>query len=98
MEFISSPIKRKQENESLDATCTDKNSKRNSGEINQIDVASDITLIIGKNDAGKTTIIKALDNLINHSNAFGVNDFNFRYLQSYLGDYDVFNPKQEHHL
>lgn len=38
-------------------------------------------MIIGKNNAGKTTIITALDNLINHSNAFGVNDFNYRYLQ-----------------
>ena len=49
-------------------------------------------MIIGKNNAGKTTIITALDNLINHSNAFGANDFNYRYLQEYLNDYDVNNP------
>ena len=42
----------------------------------EIDVASDTTLIIGKNNAGKTTIITALDNLINHNNALGANDFN----------------------
>ena len=41
----------------------------------EIDVASDTTLIIGKNNAGKTTIITALDNLINHNNALGANDF-----------------------
>ena len=30
--------------------------------------------------------------MINHSNAFGANDFNYRYLQEYLNDYDVNNP------
>ena len=58
----------------------------------EVDVASDTTLIIGKNNAGKTTIITALDNLINHSNAFGANDFNYRYLQEYLAGYDICNP------
>lgn len=63
-------------------------------DYDEIDVASDTTLIIGKNNAGKTTIITALDNLINHSNAFGANDFNYRYLQEYLDDYDVCNLPQ----
>ena len=49
-------------------------------------------MIIGKNNAGKTTIITALDNLINHNNAFGANDFNYRYLQEYLDCYDACNP------
>lgn len=58
------------------------------GEIAEIDVASDTTLIIGKNNAGKTTIITALDTLINHGK-FGINDFNYRYLQRYLKEYDI---------
>lgn len=57
-------------------------------EIAEIDVASDTTLIIGKNNAGKTTIITAMDTLINHGK-FGINDFNYRYLQQYLKEYDI---------
>lgn len=57
-------------------------------EITEIDVASDTTLIIGKNNAGKTTIITALDTLVNHGK-FGINDFNYRYLQRYLKEYDI---------
>lgn len=30
--------------------------------------------------------------MINHNNAFGANDFNYRYLQEYLDCYDVCNP------
>lgn len=61
-------------------------------EIAEIDVASDTTLIIGKNNAGKTTIITALDTLINHGK-FGINDFNYRYLQRYLKEYDINDTK-----
>ena len=35
-----------------------------------------ITIWTGQTNAGKTTIITALDNLINHNNALGANDFN----------------------
>ena len=83
VEFISSKIVLNQDND-------EENSVQN--DCDEIDVASDTTLIIGKNNAGKTTIITALDNLINHSNAFGANDFNYRYLQEYLDGYDVCNP------
>lgn len=92
VEFISSKIVKKQEDENAEETVTTEDTKEVSGKIGEIDVASDTTLIIGKNNAGKTTIITALDNLINHSNAFGANDFNYRYLQEYLNDYDVNNP------
>ena len=61
-------------------------------EIAEIDVASDTTLIIGKNNAGKTTIITALDTLINHGK-FGINDFNYRYLQRYLKEYYINDTK-----
>ena len=95
VEFISSKIVKKQECDNTKETIMDENSKGVSDKVNQIDVASDTTLIIGKNNAGKTTIITALDNLINHSNAFGANDFNYRYLQEYLDKYDVGNPTAE---
>ena len=89
VEFISSKIVLNQDND--DGDCNfEQNSVQN--DCVEVDVASDTTLIIGKNNAGKTTIITALDNLINHSNAFGANDFNYRYLQEYLAGYDICNP------
>ena len=81
VEFISSKIVLNQDNDDINDNF-EENSVQN--DCDEIDVASDTTLIIGKNNAGKTTIITALDNLINHNNAFGANDFNYRYLQEYL--------------
>ena len=89
VEFISSKIVLNQDNDDGDYYF-EQNSVQN--DCVEVDVASDTTLIIGKNNAGKTTIITALDNLINHSNAFGANDFNYRYLQEYLAGYDICNP------
>ena len=83
IEFISSKLIKadKKIDDQNDKDIVQKDSS-NEG-IAEIDVASDTTLIIGKNNAGKTTIITALDTLINHGK-FGVNDFNYRYLQRYL--------------
>lgn len=56
----------------------------------KINVAAVTTLIVGKNNAGKTTIISALDKLINTKvggNIFSSNDFNFDYLQKCLENY-----------
>ena len=89
VEFISSKIVLNQDNDDINDNF-EENSVQN--DCDEIDVASDTTLIIGKNNAGKTTIITALDNLINHNNVFGANDFNYRYLQEYLDCYDVCNP------
>ena len=89
VEFISSKIVLNQDNDDGNYNF-EQNSVQN--DCVEVDVASDTTLIIGKNNAGKTTIITALDNLINHSNAFGANDFNYRYLQEYLAGYDICNP------
>lgn len=89
VEFISSKIVLNQDNYDINNNIEENSVQNNCDEI---DVASDTTLIIGKNNAGKTTIITALDNLINHSNAFGANDFNYRYLQEYLAGYDICNP------
>lgn len=75
VEFISSKIVLNQDNDDINDNF-EENSVQN--DCDEIDVASDTTLIIGKNNAGKTTIITALDNLINHNNAFGANDFNYK--------------------
>ena len=60
VEFISSKIVKKQEDENAEETVTTQDTKEVSGKIVEIDVASDTTLIIGKNNAGKTTIITNL--------------------------------------
>lgn len=93
VEFVSSKIVKKAQNEDENIVLKGENIDEKDSENNiEIDIASDTTLIIGKNNAGKTTIITALDNLINHTNAFGVNDFNYHYLQEYLNNYDINDP------
>lgn len=90
VEFVSSGIVQNHFNSNQDAT-----NKLEDGNEALIDVASDTTLIVGKNNAGKTTIIAALDRLVNYSsnNSFGENDFNFRYLAQYLNEFDVDNKE-----
>ncbi len=55
----------------------------------QIDVASATTLIVGKNNAGKTSIIYALLKLIKNTETGGIqiNDFNFHYLKECFDEY-----------
>lgn len=55
----------------------------------KINVASVTTLIVGKNNAGKTTIIAALDKLINKNGnqKFNSCDFNFSYLNECINSY-----------
>ncbi|OCL81641.1 ATP-dependent nuclease [Arcobacter porcinus] len=50
-----------------------------------INIASATTLIVGKNNVGKTTITKALEKLL--KNDFNANDFNFAYLTRLLEQY-----------
>jgi putative ATP-dependent endonuclease of OLD family len=56
-----------------------------------VNIAPVTTLIVGKNNSGKTTITKALEKLI-IDNKFEANDFNFRFLREklveYQNDYD----------
>ena len=42
--------------------------KRRQDVSEDVNVASTVTLVVGKNNAGKTTIIQALDKLVNHNN------------------------------
>ena len=51
-----------------------------------VNVAKATSLIVGKNNAGKTTIITALDKVVNNQK-FGANDFNFIYLTKLLNRY-----------
>lgn len=62
-----------------------KNSLMNNDK-DEVDVGSDTTLIVGKNNVGKTTIVTALDKLIN-TGKFIVSDFNYRYLDKWLSEY-----------
>lgn len=52
-----------------------------------INIASATTLIVGKNNSGKTTITKALEILKSSSVRFIANDFNFAYLSRLLKQY-----------
>lgn len=51
-----------------------------------INIALATTLIVGKNNSGKTTITKALEKLLSSGN-FNANDFNFAYLNRLLKQY-----------
>ncbi len=59
----------------------------------EVNLASGTTLIIGKNNSGKTTITKALDIILNHNCKFKSADFNFLYLNSLFRDYKNQNFK-----
>lgn len=54
-----------------------------------IDVASATTLIVGKNNAGKTSIIHALWKIIKNTETegFQISDFNFHYLKECFDEY-----------
>jgi len=58
----------------------------------EINVAPTTTLIVGKNNSGKTTIVNGLEKLLNKQ-AFNANDFNFAYLKKLLEQYE--NPPKE---
>ena len=55
-------------------------------------IASSTTLVVGKNNSGKTTIFEALDKLVNgssESNAkFNFDDFNYNYIKKLVEKYD----------
>jgi putative ATP-dependent endonuclease of OLD family len=54
----------------------------------QFNIAPTTTLIVGKNNSGKSTIVYALENLIENK-AFKANDFNFMYLRRLLEQYET---------
>lgn len=65
-----------------------RNKDKKEGE--EINVAESTTLIVGKNNAGKTTIIEALRKLIKNTerDKLTTNDFNLYYLIKWLDDFE----------
>lgn len=61
-----------------DAESYEKHSQQEGVEVN---VASTVTLVVGKNNAGKTTIIRALEKLTRGNERFNETDFNIDYLR-----------------
>lgn len=57
-------------------------------ENEDIDISTATTLIIGKNNVGKTSIINALEKLEGKSKKFKATDFNYSYLSELLNDYE----------
>lgn len=58
-----------------------------SSESPSINIAPSTTLIVGKNNSGKTTITEALKKILGESEKFDANDFNFIYLSGLLDEY-----------
>ena len=63
--------------------------KRKQDVSEDVNVASTVTLVVGKNNAGKTTIIQALDKLVNRNDKFGLKDFNIDYLKEIAQKYQL---------
>lgn len=59
-----------------------------------INIAETTTLIVGKNNSGKTTVVEALNKLINDNN-FSVTDFNLLYLGDIIKKYNKSGEKFE---
>ena len=67
-------------------------SKESLATASDVNVAKATSLVVGKNNAGKTTIITALDKIVNNQK-FNANDFNFIYLNRLLNMY-----KRNHYM
>lgn len=52
-----------------------------------VNIASSTTLIVGKNNAGKTTVTKALEKILDEGSKVSGSDFNYKYLNRILGGY-----------
>ena len=76
-------------------------SQKDALSTDDINIAKATTLIVGKNNSGKTTITEALVKLIDKK-AFNENDYNFVYLNNLLEQYKLDNydslPKFEFEL
>lgn len=66
--------------------------EKENGDIN---IASKTTLIVGQNNTGKTTIIKALEKLTKDSPIFNAYDFNLIYISELLSKYNIENLSDE---
>lgn len=57
------------------------------GGVEGLNVAKTTTLIVGKNNTGKTTVIKALELLLDKSTGFNFTDINMNYLKRIFNEY-----------
>lgn len=60
----------------------------------ELDISTATTLIIGKNNVGKTSIITALKKLEEGGSSFISTDFNFQYLKGLLKEYKIHNSNK----
>ena len=60
----------------------------------KINIATTTTLIVGKNNSGKTTIVEGLDKIVNNPTNFTSDDFNYNFLKSLLDEY--LNERYDH--
>lgn len=49
-----------------------------------IDLEKNLSIILGKNNSGKTSFLSILDKFLNNSNNFSFNDFNLEFVKSFL--------------
>ncbi len=57
----------------------------------ELNIENNTSMIVGKNNAGKTTIVRALEVLIDDKKRFTANDFNYDYLDELLSKYKEFD-------
>lgn len=71
--------------------------KRDNKEVSpqEFNVSSATTLIVGKNNVGKTSIVTAIKKLEKADDKFKATDFNYYYLKDLLGKYTEFYSKDE---
>ncbi|QSX04789.1 AAA family ATPase [Sedimentibacter sp. zth1] len=67
--------------------------KKSTAVNNKVNIAQKTTLIVGKNNSGKTTVTEALNKLINETK-FKAEDFNFNYLKNLLEKYKKHDFKE----
>lgn len=83
-------------NNTIEFVCASDYSK-DKDEYNKIDIAPKTTLIIGKNNSGKTTVISCLEKLIK-GGRFSSLDFNFNYLKELLQLYTLDYLEDTEHM
>jgi len=49
-----------------------------------VDLEKNVSIILGKNNSGKTSFLSILDKFLNNSNNFSFNDFNLEFVKSFL--------------
>lgn|SRR5690625_313415 len=68
--------------------------QENTSEDPEVNISQTSTLIIGKNNVGKTSVIRAIKKLAG-KDRFVANDFNFYYLQQFLNDYNESSDNED---